>query len=219
MTLHERVAQSLLSATLLLVAACASAPRPCVTSNECPGSLSCQVGRCAPLSVLPTSAEATRALLSPEALTYVDATSSESTPAELRLGSAAGEGSTLLLRFASIDAKRIDSAFLLLFPAPDAPPSSDLIDVSVSAILEPWSSTLERAPLPLTRAPEARARVSFSAPHVVRVDVTEMLRARLDAGLPFYGFAIHAAGADGTGARFSTAQHDGNEPKLDVYTH
>jgi hypothetical protein len=212
-----------------LATACASGPRPCAGLDACPGAQVCQVGRCAPLERLPADASSRRRVLQPVDIAYRDRASEHAAAVddsgEIRAGSAAGGGSLLLLRFdlgaapgGAIEAATVRSAFLVLPPSPDAAPSPATVELTVSSVLEPWTSQGggPRA-LPRTAAPRAHALVSFAPAATARIDVTVMVRDALSKGNTHHGFAVRAPGGSDTGARFASAQAGGQGPTLDVY--
>lgn len=199
------------------LAGCASAPRPCVVTEGCPGAQVCQVGRCTLIDELPAQIEARRRVIEPTEARYVDGASGEGAP-ELRLGSQAAGGAVLLVRYeADLGPGEIESAFLLLDPVEGAPPSATVTEISVSPVLEPWGPAGDGARLPRVGAPEARALLSFSPPRAFRVDVTALVKAWSRGTSGQRGLALHAPRGSGLGARFGWADAGGTGPRLDVY--
>jgi hypothetical protein len=78
--------------------------------------------------------------------------------------------------------------------------------------LHTWSDKPELGP------PFARAVISSSPAHGLRIDITELLRFAADNPAIDHGIALIARGGSGHGASFATGIGGGSAPRLEVYT-
>lgn len=193
------------------------AGQPCEQLSACPGALVCQVGRCSAVEAVPVAAEARRRVLEPVDSRFVDRLTTEGEASEVRLGSQAGGGALLLLRFEPSEVGGAPRrAFLVLTPVDEAPGDSGTIEVEVSPIVEPWRSG-DRGALPRLGAPLARARWTLSPPRAARIDVTELVRGWLEQPGATHGMALRAFHGEALGGRFGLDGAAGVGPRLDVY--
>jgi hypothetical protein len=139
-------------------------------------------------------------------------------PASVTFGGPRSQSGQLLLRFPTTwAALKLDAAFLLLSPAPDADPTGPDVEVDVSLAAAEWSSgTLSSAPR--ETGPRSRGLARTRPPALLRIDVSAQLRALGEAGARDRGFVIAAVTEldRERGATFLTGA-DGTAPRLEVY--
>ncbi|WP_437937440.1 hypothetical protein [Sorangium sp. So ce341] len=219
-----------LAPVALLVAAppllgCGGAPATdvCAGAGVC-GSRYCVAGRCRPPSDLPSPIDARRVLLPPADLAVIaedgGAAAAPGVPDAVALGHAGAGDVVLLLRFTptfGVDAD-IASAFVLLEPAPLAPPAERALTLEVARILEPWrSETATWGRQPRLSIPEAAAIVRRRPATPLRIDVTSLVRDWARRRKDDHGIAILAPGSDAVGAATSMGISQGAGPLLEVY--
>ncbi|KYF87165.1 hypothetical protein BE20_26845 [Sorangium cellulosum] len=208
-----------LAPVALLVAAppllgCGGAPATdagvCAGAGVC-GARYCVAGRC-------------RVLLPPADLAVLaedgGAAAAPGVPDAVALGHAGAGDVVLLLRFTptfGVDAD-IASAFVLLEPAPLAPPAERALTLEVARILEPWrSETATWGRQPRLSIPEAAAIVRRRPATPLRIDVTSLVRDWARRRKDDHGIAILAPGSDAVGAATSMGISQGAGPLLEVY--
>ncbi|WP_437608600.1 hypothetical protein WMF20_47835 [Sorangium sp. So ce834] len=220
-----------LAPVALLVAAppllgCGGAPATdagvCAGAGVC-GSRYCVAGRCRPPSDLPSPIDARRVLLPPADLAVLaedGAAAAPGVPDAVALGHAGAGDVVLLLRFTptfGVDAD-IASAFVLLEPAPLAPPAERALTLEVARILEPWrSETATWGRQPRLSIPEVAAIVRRRPATPLRIDVTSLVRDWARRRKDDHGIAILAPGSDAVGAATSMGISQGAGPLLEVY--
>ncbi|WP_237244779.1 MULTISPECIES: hypothetical protein [Sorangium] len=220
-----------LAPVALLVAAppllgCGGAPATdagvCAGAGVC-GSRYCVAGRCRPPSHLPSPIDARRVLLPPADLAVLaedGAAAAPGVPDAVALGHAGAGDVVLLLRFTptfGVDAD-IASAFVLLEPAPLAPPAERALTLEVARILEPWrSETATWGRQPRLSIPEVAAIVRRRPATPLRIDVTSLVRDWARRRKDDHGIAILAPGSDAVGAATSMGISQGAGPLLEVY--
>ncbi|WP_437952836.1 hypothetical protein WME98_20545 [Sorangium sp. So ce296] len=221
-----------LAPVALLVAAlpllgCGGAPATdagvCAGAGVC-GARYCVAGRCRPPSDLPSPIDARRVLLPPADLAVLaedgGAAAAPGVPDAVALGHAGAGDVVLLLRFTptfGVDAD-IASAFVLLEPAPLAPPAERALTLEVARILEPWrSETATWGRQPRLSIPEAAAIVRRRPATPLRIDVTSLVRDWARRRKDDHGIAILAPGSDAVGAATSMGISQGAGPLLEVY--
>ncbi|WP_437278300.1 DNRLRE domain-containing protein [Sorangium sp. So ce375] len=221
-----------LAPVALLVAAppllgCGGAPATpagvCAGAGVC-GAGYCVAGRCRPASALPAPLDARRVLLPPEDLAVLveddDAAAAPGVPDAIALGRAGAGDVVVLLRFApTFDVgANIASAFVVLEPAPMAPPAERALTLEVARILEPWrSETATWGRQPRLSIPEAAAVVRPRPATPLRIDVTSLVRDWARRRKDDHGIAILAPGNDAVGAAYSMGISQGVGPLLEVY--
>ncbi|WP_437589425.1 DNRLRE domain-containing protein [Sorangium sp. So ce1000] len=216
----------------LLVAAppllgCGGAPATragvCAGAGVC-GAGYCVAGRCRPAGALPAPIDARRVLLPPEDIAVLveddDAAAGPGVPDAVALGRAESGDVVLLLRFAPTFGVGADiaSAFVVLEPAPMAPPAERALTLEVARILEPWrSETATWGRQPRLSIPEAAAIVRPRPATPLRIDVTALVRDWARRRKDDHGIAIVAPGSDAVGAAYSMGISQGVGPLLEVY--
>ncbi|WP_437998219.1 hypothetical protein WMF26_48150 [Sorangium sp. So ce185] len=226
-----RLLAALAPVALLVAAApllgCGAAPATdagvCAGAGVC-GARYCVAGRCRPPSDLPSPIDARRVLLPPADLAVLaedgGAAAAPGVPDAVALGHAGAGDVVLLLRFTptfGVDAD-IASAFVLLEPAPLAPPAERALTLEVARILEPWrSETATWGRQPRLSIPEAAAIVRRRPATPLRIDVTSLVRDWARRRKDDHGIAILAPGSDAVGAATSMGISQGAGPLLEVY--
>ncbi|WP_437484000.1 DNRLRE domain-containing protein [Sorangium sp. So ce1014] len=226
-----RLLAALAPVALLLAAppllGCGGAPATdagvCAGAGVC-GARFCVAGRCRPPSALPSPIDARRVLLRPADLAVIaedgDAAATPGVPDAIALGRAGTGDVVLLLRFTptfGVDAD-IASAFVLLEPAPLAPPAEHAVTLEVARILEPWrSETATWGRQPRLSIPETAAIVRRRPATPLRIDVTSLVRDWARRRKDDHGIALLAPGKDAVGAAYSMGISQGAGPLLEVY--
>ncbi|WP_438040581.1 DNRLRE domain-containing protein [Sorangium sp. So ce128] len=194
----------------------------CAGAGVC-GAGYCVAGRCRPASALPAPLDARRVLLPPEDLAVLvedDAAAAPGIPDAVALGRAGAGEVVLLLRFSPTFGVGADiaSAFVVLEPAPMAPPAERALTLEVARILEPWrSETATWGRQPRLSIPEAAAIARPRPATPLRIDVTSLVRDWARRRKDDHGIAILAAGSDAVGAAYSMGISQGVGPRLEVY--
>lgn len=210
---------------LQLLAGCGAAtPEPpiCAGTGVC-GAGYCVAGRCRPAEATPAPADARRVVLAPEDVAVLASGGGREgarAPEAIVLGRAAGGSLVVLLRFATTwrDDAEIASAFVVIDPAPGAPPAGREVRLEVARILDPWrsdSATWGRQPR--LSIPETAAVVRRSPAVPLRIDVTATVRGWARRRADDHGIAILAPGEDPVGAAYSMGVSEGVGPRLEVY--
>jgi hypothetical protein len=201
-----------------LLLGCAVTPRPCRSPSACLSGSECLADRCVPLGAEPVDPRSRRLVLDAAAIAVVrtEAGRQSALPPTVTLGGPPSQSEQLLVQFAhhwhDLD---IDSAFLLLEPAPDAEPTATDVEVSVSLAAARWSSGI-LASAPASRGPASAGLARTRPPALLRVDVTWQLRELAKDPKNDRGLLISATLPGPRGAIYSTGV-DGVAPRLDVY--
>ncbi|WP_242515628.1 DNRLRE domain-containing protein [Sorangium cellulosum] len=199
----------------------APAPRVCAGAGVC-GAGYCVAGRCRPADALPAPLDARRMLLPPEDLAVLEQNgdAAPAVPDAAALGRASTGDVVLLLRFTppfGEDAE-IASAFVVLQPAPGAPPAGRALTLEVARILEPWrSATATWGRQPRLSVPEPAAIAPRRPVTPLRIDVTSLVRGWAKRRRDDHGIAILAPGNDAVGAAYTMGLSQGVGPQLEVY--
>lgn len=144
------------------------------------------------------------------------AASTPALPATVTLGGPGLSDEQLLVRFPrSWASLELDSAFLLLSPAPSAEPTGADVQVQVALASEPWSSGTLVAP-PAVHGPRSLGLVRTRPPALLRIDVTAQLKALQSEAGSDRGLVLRAERRAGRGATMATGTA-GELPRLDVY--
>lgn len=139
-------------------------------------------------------------------------------PPTVTFGGPTAHDEQLLVRFPQAwSPLQVDAAFLLLEPAMDAAPTSADVAVEVALAGAEWDpGAVRRAPP--RRAPSSRGWARTRPPSVLRVDVTELVRALAEQPKSDRGMIVRAEGEALRGATYLTGS-SGGAPRLDVYGH
>jgi len=207
---------------------CAAGPVPCASPSHCATGSECLAHRCVPLGSDPVAAGSLRLVLEAEQVAVVrgaDHAPGTGLPPTVTFGGPPATNQELLLRFprgwASLE---IDSAFLLLEPAPGADPSAADVPVRVALAAAAWTPG-SAAHAPGERGPHSSGLARTRPPGVLRVDVTAQLQAlqtqggrrgRSEQGRSDYGLVVRAESSSERGATYQTGA-GGALPRLDVY--
>jgi hypothetical protein len=194
----------------------------CTGTGVCGAGGYCVVGRCRPADASPAPADARRVLLPPQDIAVLTSQGEREDRAgeAIAIGRASAGSLVLLLRFAATwrDDTEIASAFLVMDPAPGAPPAGAEITLEVARILSPWrSDTATWGRQPRLSIPEAAAVVRRLRAAPLRIEVTAMVRDWAQRRSDDHGIAILAPGDDPVGAAYSMGISDGAGPRLEVY--
>lgn len=171
-----------------------------------------------PLGAEPV-AQGTRRLVVEAAAVAVarpSAASRPALPATVTLGGPGSSDEQLLVRFPrSWASYELESAFLLLSPAPSAEPTGADVQVLVALASEPWSSGTLAEP-PSVHGPKSAGLARTRPPALLRIDVTAQLKALKNEPASDRGLVVRAEHPAGRGATISTGTA-GELPRLDVY--
>jgi hypothetical protein len=213
--------QAFLFALVTVIAGCGGAQRPCLQAGDCGDKHACVVGVCRRTNEAPVDVSLRRLVLRPDRLAVVTSRSRDAfDPAEIPFGRESAGQVLLLLHFDAPFSPDTDvrSAFLVLDPLPDVPPSSAPVPVSVVRILSPWTadgSSWSR--LPRLSPIESTWRASTWGLRPLRIDVTAIVRRWREARADDHGLALLAGPQDAFGARYATGIGHGQGPTLDIY--
>ncbi len=198
---------------------------PCVSPEHCAAGRECLANRCEPLGADPVPANAARRSVEASGIAVVRSGSSaeraatpqlSSPPATVTFGGPPGRAEQLLLRFPDAwSGLNIESAFLLLSPAPGGAPSLEDVPVLVNVVADSWANgVLAESPSPERPSSRGWARAGLAMP--LRVDVTEQVRAF--AELPNSRASLLVRSSDTTegGTTYMTGV-EGHAPRLEVY--
>lgn len=206
----------------LVLVGCSRPALSCTTPGVCGKGEECLANRCVPFGGEPVDPRTERRVAQPVAMAWVSSRGNRAgarLPGALVFGSRAEGAATLLLRFEPVwagEEQRIDSAFLLLEPVSETPPSSAPIPLEIWRVEEAWN---EAPPIwinqPRLGHPRTRAIASTSPPEPLRIDVTAQLKEL--ARRPDYGLAVRSGGRAAHGATYASGLTGGLGPRLEVY--
>jgi hypothetical protein len=192
---------------LLLVSACVTPPRMCLSEGDCGAQASCVAGRCVAHGATPAIDTARRLLFFPVDVAYLRSDADARDAAAATLGGVRDRGAIVLLRFSAPVAPDVNvlEAYLVLERATDVDADPTLVLLRAARIVDPWdgrSVSWARQP----RVEEVGApvtRVSPAAGALVRLDVRALVhRWRRRSGNDF-GVAVVAEGQGLTGMAFA----------------
>lgn len=130
---------------------------------------------------------------------------------------APGDAAALFLRFAPIwRGARIDSAFLILDPAPRTQTRED-VPLEVSRIHGAWEASDEPRKRLNRALPSVRGIGRSFAGTPIRIDVTPIIAYLAEHPDEDLGLAVAAARAVPPGIAIATGLDGGSPPRLDVY--
>jgi hypothetical protein len=192
---------------------------PCGSPSHCATGNECLAHRCVALGSDPVAAGSQRLVLDAEQVAVVHQErhgTATGLPPTVTFGGPPATNQELLLRFPRAWASlEIDSAFLLLEPAPDADPSGADVPVRVALAAAAWTpGTAPHAPG--ERGPRSSGLARTRPPSLLRVDVTAQLQAlqaqggrrgrseQLDEGRSDYGLVVRAEHGSERGATYQT---------------
>lgn len=216
-----------LSLGALLAAAACSGPAAeaplCSNAGSCASGI-CVAGRCRADGTAPVPSDSFRILLPPRDLAVLrsggPSGGGPSLPEAIALGREGGGDLVLLLRFSATwaDDASITSAFVVLDPAPGAPPPRRAAAVEIARILDPWDPvTASWGRQPRLSLPEKAGLLRGQPPAPARIDVTRLVREWSKRRPDDHGIALLIDGADTIGTAYSTGITDGTGPLLEVY--
>jgi hypothetical protein len=216
-----RQRSSFLLAASWCLSACGVMVTPCVSPEHCAAGRECLANRCEPIGADPVSAHAARRSVEASGVAVVRSGSSaprSSPPATVCFGGPPERAEELLLRFPdSWNGLSVDSAFLLLSPAPGGAPSLEDVPVLVSVVADSWANgVLEEAPAPERPSSHGWARTGLGGP--LRVDVTEQVRAFAERPGSRATLLVRASTVTEASATYMTGIQ-GKAPRLEVYGH
>jgi hypothetical protein len=240
----QTVRALVLTLASVLGSGCAAGPTPCASPDHCSTGSECLAHRCVALGSDPVAAGSQRLVLDAEQVAVVrepsDGPGAGNTgtglPPTVTFGGPPASNQELLVRFPrGWTALEIDSAFLLLEPAPDADPTGADVPVRVALAASAWSPG-SSAHAPGERGPQSAGLARTRPPSVLRVDVTAQLQALQAQGRGHgrtdrssqrgadrsedrhsdYGLVVRAAQTSRRGATYQTGA-EGVLPRLDVY--
>jgi hypothetical protein len=181
--------------------------------------MECLANRCVPLHSDPVGAGLERVLLEPTQIAVVRAGGGSldaRLPATVTLGGPETDAEKLLVRFAGQWSHlELDSAFLVLAPAPQGEPSGASVSVGVSRLDGPFRSGLLRE-VPASHGPRQPGLASTRPASVLRIDVTRLLRSLPSRDDRRHGFVVEASAGGQRGATYLTGA-TGSPPRLEVY--
>jgi hypothetical protein len=182
------------------------------------------VGRCRLAAELPAPPATRRLVFAPDAAAVVSQSGPSgggaTLPEALVLGRDGSGAVSLLLHFAVplADDTQIAAAFLVLDPAPGAPPPRDPVPVQVARIVEPWSDgAVSWGRHPRLDLPEKAGVVGAPAGAPARIEVTRFVRIWSRRRPDDHGIALLADAVGPFGAAFSMGITEGQGPRLEVY--
>lgn len=205
-------------------AASATSEAPlCSKSGSCAAGL-CVAGRCRPADKTPVPPDSLRVLLSPRDVAVLRPSGQSgggpALPEAIALGREGGGDLVLLLRFAATwaDDASVASAFVVLNPAPGAPPPRRAASVEIARILDPWDpSTASWGRQPRLSLPEKAGLLRSQPPAPARIEVTHLVREWQKRRPDDHGIALLIDGGDVIGTAYSMGITDGTGPLLEVY--
>jgi hypothetical protein len=207
----------LFSSSVLCLSAlsCSSRAVPCA-GPTCGAGYECLANRCEVAGGIPVPRDCDRVVLAPVALAVAVDGRTPSGPA-VTLGNALDRDAFVYARFGGGYKGRrseIAAAFLLLTPSSGVEPTED-VPLEVWTLGRAWSpESVSRGLRPPLAQPMARGLARSSPSSIVRVDVTNVVRALARAPSDD-GMAIVADGAHGPGVTLMTAA--AGSPELEVY--
>lgn len=216
--------QSLLFAAVALAAlGCSRSPEPCASAGTCPEGQECLANRCVAAGGEPVSSDSIRLTAEPSGMVVVKQNGEASPttlPSSVAFGSERDGTTALYLRFPAVwrQARRIESAFLVLDPMPGTLPARGDVEVEAWRVREPWrDEELSYLGQPLLGPPSSSGIARSAPPSVLRIDVTEIvsyLHAHPDSD---HGIALKCRASAGGGASYATGTSGGRAPRLEVY--
>ena len=226
--------RALAGALALAASACVPRAELCAGVGECGGGRACVAGRCQPPAGVPAIQQARRVVAEPVALAFVHR-DDPGAGTVARLG--AGDGATLLLRFAlRLPAgAHVVEAYLLLERDEGSPAAP--VTLHLARIEEPWQPGVPWALSPrVGRVASPRTRVPAVGPSSVRLDARGLVarwmteRDPRDFGVAVVATAAAPPGvavrlapglAPGWGAAGADDEHgasrSGHGPRLELY--
>lgn len=213
---------SILALSLASCAAPIGDAHPC-PEPACGDGRTCVAGRCRPQETPISAGDALRVVLAPADVAVVALSGGgggRDLPEVVALGREEGGTVVMLFRFEATwrDDAEVASAFIVLDPLDDAPPSLRPISFEMARIVEPWEPSFiswgrqPRLAVPMV-AGTVRARHSLP----LRVDVTPLVRAWSRRSSGDHGIALLAKGDDANGAVVSMGVSRGMGPRLEAY--
>ena len=221
------LALAALTTATAAIASCAAPLKEgpvCTGTGACEEGKSCLVGRCRPPDNLPSPSDALRVILPPTDLAVVASGASggggPSLPETVALGR--GDSGTVVLLFRFVptwqDEAEVMSAFLVIHPLDDAPPTLAPIRFEMARIVEPWlPSTASWGRQPRLAVPLTAGTVQARPSLPVRIDVTPLVRDWAKRKADDHGIALLARGDDANGTPCSLGVARGTGPRLEVY--
>lgn len=201
---------------VLGLAAVACSPRSVACGGPtCGTGYECLANRCQVAGGVPVPRDCDRVVLAPVALAAASDGGMSSAPA-VTLGSALDRDSFIYARFGAGYKRRSDitAAFLMLTLSTGVEPTED-VPLEIWTLGRTWSAeSISRGVRPPRSQPMARGFARSSPRSVVRIDVTNVVRA-LARTPGDDGIAIVADGAHGPGVTLMTAAE--GAPRLEVY--
>lgn len=218
------LALSLVFPGLLGCGAPASEAPLCSSVGSCPAGL-CVAGRCRADDKSPVPTDSLRVFLAPRDVAVLRPSGPSGggikhLPEVVALGREGGGDLVLLLRFAATwpDDASVASAFIVLDPAPGAPPPRRAAPVEIARILDPWDpSTASWGRQPRLSLPEKAGLLRSQPPAPARIDVTHLVRDWQKRRPDDHGIALLIGGGDVIGTAYSMGITDGTGPLLEVY--
>jgi len=127
-----------------------------------------------------------------------------------------GEREALLLDYdlPALSPGRLERAFLILSPLPDAPQGAQPVRVSAWRLTEDWTRPRPLHP-PLAARPSAQGIAS--APLPLRIDVTALVRRWLENRTSTFGLVLKSSSTEGHPQVFATGVGGGHSPVLELY--
>lgn len=190
--------------------------------GTCPEGSECLANRCTLLGADPVAADTRRLVALPQAMAVVSAsaeTASEDLAPAVTFGSAAG-GAALFLDFPPVwrQARRLESAFVVLDPMPGTRRGPADVRVDAWRVGERWSrEELNWLDKPDLVPPSASGIARAAPPMPLRVDVTAIVAHLVEHAENDHGIALTAGGGDDVGVSFATGSGGGNAPRLELY--
>jgi hypothetical protein len=195
----------------------------CSSVGACSTGL-CVAGRCRADGKSPVPSDSLRVLLAPRDVAVLRPSGHSgggpALPEAVALGREGGGDLVLLLRFAATwaDDASVASAFVVLDPAPGAPPPRRAASVEVARILDPWDpSTASWGRQPRLSLPEKAGLLRNQPPSPARIEVTRLVREWQKRRPDDHGIALLIDGGDVIGTAYSMGITDGTGPVLEVY--
>lgn len=199
-----------------LLFGCSSLPAPCRSAGACDRSQECLANRCVGVGAQPVRLGTARLVVDPDGVAVVRPAAGAGIPSTVTLGGPSTQNEQLLLRFplawAELD---VDTAFLLLKPAPDADPTLADVPVEVALAASTWApGSLRQAPG--AKAPSSMGLARTRPPALLRVDVTAIVRALARPAALERGLLVRAPATEQRGATYLTGTAGGT-PQLEIY--
>ncbi|HEY6728212.1 MAG TPA: DNRLRE domain-containing protein [Polyangiaceae bacterium] len=215
------VRSSAVALACLLQCQCGPTPVPCTGPSQCESGNECLAHRCVPLGSEPVAQDSQRLVAEVTELAVITSEGDfgGALPGFVALGAERTGTLELLLKFEPTwrAGGRIEQAFLLLDPLPQARSAAAQVAVDVWRIEHAWSrADVTWMSQPALGYPKANGIASSNgAP--LRIEVTQLVNYLREHPEHDYGVALRAAAVHDTGVPYATGVAGGSAPRIEVY--